>query len=112
MKVCLVTLTPDADLGSYRIGRFMEDLGVAYLASALEQAGHHVIVVDSAMIRVDDNSLVQNIVEVNPDVNGFSDSGETFNRLCKMAAFLKKQLPECYLVIGDCMPTIIGSTNF
>ncbi len=81
--------------------RDCEDLGIAYLASSLDQFGWPQVVLDQGMGRLDDVEFTETIVRQGPRVVGYSDNCGQFDRVVGVARRVRSRLPGTYQVIGD-----------
>lgn len=80
-------------------------LGLLYIGTVLQGAGHEVKVIDNARIQL----LVENIAELvkkeNPEVVGISALTPTFRQGVKLAQAIKEKNPEIKIVFGNYHPT-------
>ncbi len=97
MKVVLAT-APRA-LGEIEMAG-LPFLGVGYLASYLEEAGHKAVIVDSHSDNLSVEKAAKKIISFNPEVVGVTAT--THNRLQAIALIktLKKEQPNLLIVVG------------
>ncbi|MFA5388595.1 MAG: radical SAM protein [Candidatus Omnitrophota bacterium] len=75
-------------------------LGLLYVASTLEAAGHEVIVIDSQNEELDNKGVLRNIISIKPDAVGIT--GTTENRFIVIELFkmIKEALPSVLTIWG------------
>jgi anaerobic magnesium-protoporphyrin IX monomethyl ester cyclase len=82
-------------------------LGILYLASVLEQAGHEVAVIDAAAEQLNIDGTVKRVEEFDADVVGVGSFTVTFETTRKLGARLKEALPTVPLVLGSYHVTLV-----
>ncbi len=76
-------------------------LGILYIASTLEQAGHEVAVIDAAAQLFNVERTVQEIALFRPEVIGIGSFTVTFETCKKLGAALKVAMPDVPIVLGS-----------
>ena len=87
--------------------RLAPPLGLAYMASYLEQAGYNVIIVDSLVMKYGLRDIVGIIKRNNPDVIGISTVTQFINDAYDIAKISKEYNPNCLVVLGGPHPTAL-----
>ncbi len=78
----------------------VQPLGIMYLAAAAREAGHSVTLIDAKAEGLDFNATYERVERSSPDVvgiSGFSNEWESFEQ---MGSYIKKRIPEAYLIGG------------
>ncbi|MCL5236530.1 MAG: B12-binding domain-containing radical SAM protein [Nitrospirae bacterium] len=101
MKILLIRPTPWKSL--FGAESFLP-LGIAYIASSLEAAGHNVKVIDFTVQPYNDTELISLIKKENPDVVGFSAVTPTVKSAYRTAKIVKENI-HAKTVIGGPHPT-------
>ena len=103
----LLTLPPGIhDLEIYRVtGMKAPPLGLAWIASVLEKAGHKVKIVDSPTLSLGEEEWLREVSSWKPDVVGFSLLTPTAPRGYRAARLLKAKMPEVLVIAGGPHPT-------
>lgn len=83
-------------------------LGLAYLASSLEQAGHKVKIIDSPHMHYNYKEIFREIKKFEPNVVGISSLTFSFYDSIKILKIVKKNLPNCITVLGGVHPTALA----
>lgn len=78
-----------------------EDLGLAYLASAIDENQHPLFIFDQNMTNKSDDEMIEEIIAFKPNVIGFTTCNDTLSRIMTLASVLKKYLSDCHIVFGD-----------
>ena len=78
-------------------------LGLLYIASILEEEGHHVSFFDARI----DASVIEKIVESKPDVIGVTAVTPSFRSGVEIASAVKKSLPNTNVVFGGPHPSTL-----
>jgi radical SAM superfamily enzyme YgiQ (UPF0313 family) len=81
-------------------------LGLAYLASSLEKAGHNVKIVESMILNYGLNDIKKEIKLFNPDVVGVSSVTQTIYKAIQILKIAKNCNPNCLTVLGGPHPTV------
>jgi len=99
-----------------------ESLGLEYLSAVLKSKGHEVFLVfdpalfnDKHYLHVDflaklfnvRSRLLDEIVELNPDVIGFTVLTDTYKWACSFANEIKEVLPDTRIIFGGIHPTSV-----
>ena len=82
-------------------------LGLLYIASVLEQADHTVTAIDGAAEQLNVRKVVERVVEFAPDVIGIGSFTVSFETTKRLAAELKKALPQVPIVLGSYHVTLV-----
>jgi magnesium-protoporphyrin IX monomethyl ester (oxidative) cyclase len=98
----LLALPPDVhNLEIYKVtGMRAPPLGLAYIASVLEQAGHKVKIVDSPTRRLDLKSWMAEVKSFDPDIVGVSMMTPLAPKGYLAAKELRREMPDITLVAG------------
>jgi len=99
----IVLATPPDTLGlevTKVAGVVAPPLGLAYIASVLEQAGHRVYIVDSTCEGLGLDEFVKRVKSLKPDMIGMSLLTPTAPRAYRAARRLREELPGVPLVAG------------
>jgi magnesium-protoporphyrin IX monomethyl ester (oxidative) cyclase len=98
----LLALPPDVhNLEIYKVtGMRAPPLGLAYIASVLEQAGHKVKIVDSPTRRLDLKSWMAEVKSFDPDIVGVSMMTPLAPKGYLAAKELRREMPDVTLVAG------------
>lgn len=75
-------------------------LGLLYVASSLEKAGHEVKIIDAEAKNLDNAEVVKIAQKFKPEVIGISATTPTFKTCRETAQALKKVFPETPIVLG------------
>ncbi len=106
MKI-LLALPPDIhNLEIYRTaGITAPPLGLAYIASVLERAGHKVTIIDSPTLKLSSSQFIQKIREIKPDIIGLSLQTPLAPRGYRIARLIKELFPDLIIIAGGTHPT-------
>ena len=107
MTKVLLALPPDThDLEIYKItGMKAPPLGLAIIASVLEEKGHKVKIIDSPTLELDTESFISEVKEWKPDIIGISLQTPLAPRGYKTIRLLKSLYPDTPIVVGGVHPT-------
>ncbi len=83
-----------------KIGSNLPPLGLAYLASYLEELGHSVKIIDNKIEKYDLKTLLKVIDKFNPDIIGISSITTHLLYTTITARFLKRNLKNIIIVVG------------
>ena len=75
-------------------------LSLAYLASALEEEGHEVRIVDSIALGYGLNDLARELKAFDPDIVGLTATTPSIYKAYEVARLAKELLPNCTVVLG------------
>ena len=105
----LLTLPPDIHhLEIYRVtGMKAPPLGLAYIASVLEEAGHKVGIIDTPTLEIDQKTWLSEVRSWNPDVVGVSIITPTAPRGYRAIRELKRLEPDIPIIVGGPHPTFM-----
>lgn len=104
MKVALVVPGSKASVQSARYKELFPHLlpqSVGYLAAVLERDGVDVIVVDQIQRMLSNEDLVYHLQAEGVDIVGFSLLTNTVSNVVEMVTFLRKQMPEAVVIMGN-----------
>jgi anaerobic magnesium-protoporphyrin IX monomethyl ester cyclase len=92
-------------------------LGILYIAGVLEQAGETVAAIDGAAEQLNVAGVVRRVQEFGPDVIGIGSFTVSFETTKRLAAALKRALPDTPIVLGSYHVTLVpeeamSDTNF
>jgi len=82
-------------------------LGIAYIASTLEKAGHEIQVIDQHADNMSNNNLIDSIYRSNPDAIGFSCLSNSIPAVELLCKGIKKNKPEIKIILGNIHPTVL-----
>jgi len=105
----IVLVTPFAGSNQYHfdfsLDAAYEDLSLGYLASSLSRAGYCVTVIDGPAMGLGREQILYRVRESTPTVLGLSLINETLCECEEIAATVKAELPDTYIVVGGHLPT-------
>lgn len=80
----------------------MPPLGILYLGTVIKNIGEDIKICDfnCAFSNEDEENLINKIIELRPEIIGFSVATTTYPYTCKLAARLKENLPEAVSIWG------------
>ena len=113
MRVLLINppLTAEQRYGKdmAQFGPCSEPLGLAYVAGALEQAGHEVGIIDGQVLEMEGKHIVQAIRQKKflPDLIGITLNTPAFEIVRAMCAEIKEDWPDTPIVLGGPHPTVM-----
>ena len=82
-------------------------LGLLYIASVLEGAGHEVAAIDGAAEQLNVDGVVERVRLFKPDVIGIGSFTVSFETTRRLAAELKAKLPDVPIVLGSYHVTLV-----
>jgi anaerobic magnesium-protoporphyrin IX monomethyl ester cyclase len=86
--------------GLEKIANVKPPLGLAYLASALEQNNMSVDIVDAEAFQISAEELLDKVAALRPDILGMSCMTMGYAALSKFAQRFKEKCPSCLIVMG------------
>ena len=105
MKTLLINLYPYYATGTE--GTIYPPLGLAYIASVLEEAGYSKVkVLDANMMRLRNEEVMKKVVEYDPDIIGVSVNVVTQRVVIELCEKIKERFPEKLLVVGGPLPIL------
>lgn len=103
-KIVLVRLSYSSIYGVYgkapKNREIRPPLGLMYVASSLENAGHEVILIDGEPRLLSINQLYYEIMKAKPQVVGFTSTTPEFHTIIKLVKMIKKTNPSICIMIG------------
>ena len=87
--------------------RLAPPLGLAYIASCLEQEGYDVKIIDSLVLKYGLKDIINIIKRSNPDVVGISTVTQFISDAYEIARISKEHNPNCLVVLGGPHPTAL-----
>lgn len=75
-------------------------LGQAYVAKALQNAGHDVSVLDASAIELNEEEIVEKVIETNPDFVGIGGTTPLYTQIASLSKKIKKALPDTIVILG------------
>jgi radical SAM superfamily enzyme YgiQ (UPF0313 family) len=75
-------------------------LGLAYIASVLEQGGHHISFIDNKILGLRDNCLKDRIKLINPEIVLLSSMTPSWQGLIKLSRLIKDASPHIITGVG------------
>ena len=102
MKIMLIHPDePKSRYSSYaKVGSYLPPLGIAYIASVLEEDNHEVELLDNSIECLEFHQILGKVLEFEHDIIGVSSTSVLIPYSLKLGAFLEKEYPEAYLVLG------------
>lgn len=103
-KVFLINPSMDVSSGFGEYDKLMEPMpciGLAYLASSCQKAGHTVFVLDNFTENKTFKQIVESIKSFGADVVGISMLTPTANSTEALGRFIKAQLPSIKVIFGN-----------
>lgn len=91
--------------GISEIGHTLPPLGLAYIASVLEENGIKVKIIDAVVLRLSLEGVVEQAIEYLPDYIGIMAMTPTIYRSKDLAKLLKRHLPEVPITFGGPHPS-------
>lgn len=91
-----------------KVINFHPPLGLCYLASVLEQNGHEVCVRDAEANGQSVSELVEEVLELKPDLVGISITTPIFGAAVRFATLLKQGGPNLPVIVGGPHITLTG----
>jgi anaerobic magnesium-protoporphyrin IX monomethyl ester cyclase len=88
-------------------GPLNEPLGLAYLASNLEKAGHEVLILDALALELSSDQICDYIKIANCDLIGITMLTPMYHRSIEVVNAVKNQFPIIPIVVGGPHPTIL-----
>jgi len=76
-------------------------LGLAYIGTVLENAGHEVRIIDNSKALLPDDKLLSRIAQECPNMVGVSALTPIFRRALEIASAVKKSCPDSKIVFGN-----------
>lgn len=103
----LLTFPPGIhNLEIYKVtGMKAPPLGIAYIASVLEQEGHKVSIIDSPTLELTIDKWLEEIRRFKPDIIGISMQTPVANKGYIAIKRLKEEIPDAIIVTGGTHPT-------
>ncbi|WP_287584746.1 radical SAM protein [Candidatus Borrarchaeum sp.] len=95
--------------GGYVTKDLMPPLGLAYIASILENAENSVAILDAEVEKLSWRSLEKKILEYKPIIAGVTFTTATRFEGFKTARIIKKALPECKVIVGGPHATLTAN---
>jgi len=93
-------------INPYKYG--LPNIGLAYVISAVEKAGHHSYLIDLCFNKQNDiRYVIQKIEEQRPEIIGFSTCTLSYQKCREIAKVIRAKLPKILLVWGGIQPTIL-----
>lgn len=92
--------------GNLYIAPFEPPLGLAYLSSALKNAGHEVHLLDMQGLLMDSESLIKELKKLKPEIVGITSMTTTFPQALKTASLVRNTIPTAKIVFGGVHPTL------
>ncbi len=106
--LCFPPISNQIFLQILRRGITSPPLGLAYLASSLEEAGHNVKIIDSLAMNYNQGDIYNQIKSFEPDVVGVSSSTQAVYDSLKILKNVKENLPGCLTLLGGPHPTALA----
>ena len=105
----LLALPPDIhNLEIYKVaGMNAPPLGLAYIASLLEKAGHKVRIIDSPTLKMTAKEFLHEVKSWKPDMIGLSLMTPTAPKGYRIIKEIKRELGEIPIIVGGSHPTFM-----
>jgi radical SAM superfamily enzyme YgiQ (UPF0313 family) len=87
-------------------GQFEPPIGILYIASVLEKAGHEVEIIDNFIKKIPNEKLIKIILEKNPDIVGFSLYITNYKSASEIMKEIKKKNKKIKTVSGGPYATV------
>lgn len=100
MRVLLIRGNSSSSSVETNITGIYPPLGLAYIASALRDAGYHVSLLDNHILRLHNNSLQSEIKRIAPDVALLSSMTPSWPGLIALSRLIKDILPQTIIGAG------------
>ncbi|MBN1823311.1 MAG: B12-binding domain-containing radical SAM protein [Endomicrobiales bacterium] len=104
MKIQLIV--PSGYQGIKESIPFLPTLGVGYVASAVEAAGHQVSVIDNFIENLREKEIIKRVAGYGADIVGLSFGSENRFEAFSLSEKIKKVLPDALVVAGGPHPTL------
>ncbi|MFB0544826.1 MAG: radical SAM protein [Asgard group archaeon] len=82
-------------------------IGLAYIAAALEQAGHKVNIIDINATKISDKELIKKVEK--SDAIGIGGMITEYRKIINLANFIKEKLPDIPIILGGPCTTTLSS---
>jgi anaerobic magnesium-protoporphyrin IX monomethyl ester cyclase len=86
-------------------GRRLPPLGIAYVAAALEKAGHQVQIIDNYLLEKLLDQIKHEIEKLQPEIVGIACGSVTYQKTVDTAKAVKEVLPTCKVIVGGPHPS-------
>ncbi len=96
----VLLIDPPGWQGLPQTGIAFPNVGLAYIASALITAGHNPVIMDLNNQPESDDTIVEKIRKINPNIIGFSIKTATYNESSRLAKLLKSRYPNIPIIAG------------
>ena len=100
-KQTVLLIDPPGWQGLVQAGVAFPNVGLAYLAAALIDAGHTATILDMNNQPQTDASILELVKTINPALIGFSIKTSTLQESRRLAELLKKQFPHILLIAAE-----------
>jgi radical SAM superfamily enzyme YgiQ (UPF0313 family) len=82
-------------------------LGLAYLASSLENEGHKVKIIDAGILNLSYQDVLKRLKQFDPELIGITSQTVFLHQIKSMSDLIKKEFPEIPLICGGPHATIL-----
>jgi radical SAM superfamily enzyme YgiQ (UPF0313 family) len=106
VKVALVQPPPRSEFDKHW-ARFA-GLGIAYIASSLRAAGHHVLMLDGKLAHLTVDDIVQRVRDGRPDMVGITCMTVEYPRAVQIATRIKRDRADLPIVVGGAHVNAVG----
>jgi len=96
----LLTNPPSQNALNHVVGIRSPPVGLAYLASVAEAAGHEVSIIDSLTMGLSNEEVVRQAIEADPDVLGVGVTAIGYDDAMRIVSGVKARLPPVHAVVG------------
>lgn len=104
--ILLMTTAPPSN-GPWYLGKRLPPLGLAYIASTLEEAGFDVKILDNYLVKKSATEIRQTVEELKPEIVGITCGSATYRQCIENAKAIKDALPLCKIVAGGWHPSYV-----
>jgi len=90
---------------NYTERRVFPPLGLAYIASVLENVGIHVGIIDSPALHLSCEHIIRIIKRKHPEIIGIQTAFHTFNECKNLIEMIRNFLPDSHIILGGHLPS-------
>lgn len=104
MRILLLQMHP-FDISKNSINASFEPIGLCYLSAYLKQNGYPDVKILQEENYSEQGKFIEDIVNYQPDIIGFTSFACVFNKARKLANYIKKELPNVTTIWGGSHPS-------
>jgi len=97
------TLINPNDAACYKFSRARSrkiPLGQAYIAAALQRAGHSVCVLDASADDLSQDEIVKRVIDTQPDFAGIGGTTPLYSQMSSLSKRIKETVPRATVILG------------